>query len=165
VLRGALCFFFTKQVPTVDLQWKKNRHTYEVLKLKQNKGKLFTAHLIYIKLATRLIKNLAVPFDTLVRKRVRLKLDTEIKIRLHQFTAHLDRCQHHPPGRRQLKPSFLPHAPPRAHNNFNWTTWELFTSKARTQNQTSGSCCRWRPTMRFCISFSNHPLEHVLLDN
>jgi hypothetical protein len=39
----------------------------------------------YIKLASRLIKNLPVPLGTLVRKRVRLKLAAPIKIRLHRL--------------------------------------------------------------------------------
>jgi hypothetical protein len=43
----------------------------------------------YIKLASRLIKNLPVPLDTLVRKRVRLKLAASIKIRLHHSEVSL----------------------------------------------------------------------------
>jgi hypothetical protein len=39
----------------------------------------------YIKLPRRLIKNLPVPLGTLVKKKVRLKLDASIKVRLHRL--------------------------------------------------------------------------------
>jgi hypothetical protein len=40
---------------------------------------------VYIKLASRLIKNLPVPLGTLVRKRVRLKLAASVKVQLHRL--------------------------------------------------------------------------------
>jgi hypothetical protein len=53
----------------------------------KTEGDFFLSKHEYIKLASRLIKNLLVPLDTLVRKRVRLKLNAPIKVYIIQKFA------------------------------------------------------------------------------